>query len=461
MKKMVKSLALMMASIATFSMVACGGNGEGQTSSNELKIFSNDTQTELLLNDALCKAFEKKIEAAEGIDFTYKLQAISDADYNKNILNSVAAKTLPDVIYVADTNVETLAGKGVFENLDPYYTKNNFDFSAYDEAAMDIARTVGKDGAVGSYFAPRTYDQPVIIVNNTLWKQYMGGVAVPTADENWTWTKLVEYLGDIKEGMQTVHGNEASLYYPLDMQKSWSAIYDAFVRSFGGYIYDKNTDKFGLSDVKTQNAMAKLKEMIDNKLMTNVSVGSWFRSGKAVMYIASRSMMSNSWSEDWGLNDISALPIPIYDDAFTGQTNGTSYYSYGSVGYAISARSEKKDLAYKFVEFVLSEEGQTIIANTGKNVPVLKSLQSDAQSSWVNSLDMFKGGDQSAFVFNDYKKDKYVRIPATYARTNNINKTYELTIYSEMMAIMDGLGNYTSMAEFCSNAQGIMERAIG
>ena len=89
---------------------------------------------------------------------------------------------------------------------------------------MDIARTVGKDGAVGSYFAPRTYDQPVIIVNNTLWKQYMGDVAVPTADENWTWTKLVECLGDLKEGMQTVHGNEASLYYPLDMQKQFSVV---------------------------------------------------------------------------------------------------------------------------------------------------------------------------------------------------------------------------------------------
>ena len=461
MKKMVKGLAMVMAMAAAFSTVACGGGGS-TGSANELKIFSNDTQVELLLNDALCKAFETKIEAAEGIDFTYKLQAISDADYNKNILGAVSTKTLPDVIYVADTNVENLAQRGVFENLDPYYELNNFDLSAYDEAALEIARTCGKDGKIGSYFAPRTYDQPVIVVNNDLWKQYMGeDTPVPTADENWTWTKLVECLNSLKTGMQTVHGNEASLYYPLDMQKSWAAIYDAFVRSFGGYIYDKNTDKFGLTDAKTQNAMAKLKTLLDEKLITNVSGGSYFRSKKAVMYIASRSMMSNSWSDDWGISDITALPVPIYDDAFTGQTNGTSYYSYGAVGYAISARSDKKDLAYKFVEFVLSEEGQNIIAATGKNVPVLKSLQADADGVWAKSLNMFKGGDQNAFVFNDYKKTAYTRIPATYARTGNVNKPYELTIYSEMMAIMDGLGNYNSISAFCSDAQGIMERAIG
>jgi ABC-type glycerol-3-phosphate transport system substrate-binding protein len=109
------------------------------------------------------------------------------------------------------------------------------------------------------------------------------------------------------------------------------------------------------------------------------------------MYIASRSMMSNSWSEDWGLNDISALPIPIYDDAFTGQTNGTSYYSYGSVGYAISARSEKKDLAYKFVDWFIGE-GQHWLAEQGYP----SSRISDKQTMMEN----FKYGSNSYVIAN-------------------------------------------------------------
>ena len=160
------------------------------------------------------------------------------------------------------------------------------------------------------------------------------------------------------------------------------------------------------------------------------------------------------------MKKVTALPIPIYDDAFTGQTNGVSYYSYGSVGYALSARSTKKDLAYKFIEFTLSEEGQTIIASAGSSVPVLLSMQDAENALWKESLEYFSC-DQSAFVFIDYKKDMYTRIPATYARTGNPNKLYELTIYTEMEAVMNGMNAYKTIDAFCTNAQGRMERAIG
>ncbi len=459
MKKTARVLTVVMALVAAFTVTGCGGGGTDNP--NELKIFSNDTAVEILLNESLLRAFEAKIEASEGIDFTYNIQAIADADYSRTIMQASSSGILPDVIYVADTNVEGLAQRGVFENLDPYYTSANFDFSAYDEAAFEIARTCGADGKTGAYFAPRTYDQPVILVNNTLWKQYMGeDVPLPTADESWTWTKLVGCLEQLQTAMNEQLGTEATLHYPLDMQKSWSAIYDAFVRSFGGYIYDATTDKFGLTDENTKKAMTKLSELVKANLITDVSGGSYFRSKKAVMYVASRSMLSDSWIDDYDITDVVALPIPIYDDAFTGQTNGISYYSYGSVGYAISAHSAKKDLAYKFVEFVLSEEGQNIIAATGKNVPVLKSLQADMQGTWAQSLVMLNGRDQSAFVFNDYKSSAYTRIPAAYARTGNVNKTYESTIYTDMKTIMDGLGKCNNVDEFCQDAQGVMERAI-
>ena len=88
-------------------------------------------------------------------------------------------------------------------------------------------------------------------------------------------------------------------------------------------------------------------------------------------------------------------------------------------------------------------------------------MQTDENATWKTCLDYLKDVDQSAFDFTDYKKDHYVRIPATFARTKGKDKRYELTVYANVSTVMGSLNNYDSVDAFCSYGQRSIREAIG
>ena len=458
MKRIVKWSALALSMLSFMTVSACGGTNKGGND-NELSLFVRSEVKEISTINQMTKAFQAKKEA-EGQEITIKIKTLSDSTYNKDMLNAIQSKELPDVIYVADEYLENWAMKGTFENLDPYFEQSNFDFSKYDEAAFEISRCVGKQNEKHLYMVPRTYDQPVIALNVDMWRELLGeDRALPVADDTWTWTKLMGIFAELRSAMNAKYGQGSSTYIPMDVQLGWQAFYDPFVRSFGGYVYDANDESVGINSSGSKAAVTKLKTMLDNKYIRAISGGE-FTSGKATMYVISRPYIASDWGEDYDIGNVAFLPIPIYDDAFTGLNGGTSYYAYGSVGFAINSGSKNKELAYEYLEYTLSEEGQSIWSKSGLAVPTLLSMQQDENAEWKKSQAFLTGVDQSAFTFVDYKKDAYTRIPATFARTGNVNKTYESAFYDEVTSVFTTL-DQKSVDTFIGSAQDQLSRFIG
>lgn len=456
MRKMNKVVAIALSALCCGSLFACGGgNGGG---SNELSIFVRNTVKEIATINQMTKAFKEKMKT-EGREITIKIKTLSDATYNRDMLNAIQSRDLPDVIYIADEYLENWAMKGVLENLDPYFQTANFDFSKHDEAAFEISKCVGRNNEEHLYMVPRTYDQPLIALNVDLWEELMGNdVAVPTADETWTWSKLMQIFADMRTAMDEKYGQVSAAYLPMDVQLGWQAFYDPFIRSFGGYVYNAENSSVGMNTQGTKSAVAKLKTMLSNKYIASIS-GNQFVNKKSAMWIISKPYLGSNWEEDYGIDNVAFLPLPIYDSAFTGIENGTSYYAYGSVGFAMNSGSKNKDLAYKYLEFTLSEEGQTIWSQSGLSVPTLLSMQQDENALWKKSYTFLEGVDQSAFTFTDYKKSKYTRIKATYARTGDAQKTYESGFYDEATSIFATLGTKT-VDSFIGTAQDQLTRFI-
>ena len=375
MKKMNKVIAIALSALCCGSMVACNlGDGNEGGGSNELSFFVRNTVKEIATINQMTTAFKEKMQKEEGKEITIKIKTLSDATYNKDMLNAIQSKDLPDVIYITDEYLENWAMKGTLENLDPYFAQSNFDFTKHDDAAFDISKCVGRSNETHLYMVPRTYDQPLFALNVDLWHELMGDdVAIPTADETWTWSKLMGIFESLRSAMDEKYPKDSGTYMPLDAQIGWQAFYDPFIRSFGGYVYEAENEAIGMSAPGTRKAVEKLKTMLDNKYVPPVSTGSYFLGDKAVMFLISRPYVTD-WTEN-GIDNVAFLPIPLYDSAFTGVENGTSYYSYGSVGFAMNSGSKNKDLAYKYLEFTLSEEGQTIWSKSGLAVPTLLSMQ--------------------------------------------------------------------------------------
>ena len=69
----------------------------------------------------------------------------------------------------------------------------------------------------------------------------------------------------------------------------------------------------------------------------------------------------------------------------------------GCTGYAISKQcpEEKRELAWDFLKFVMTEEGQTAFGESGAGVPVLKSMAQDPQAAFRQYL---PGKNHEAFI---------------------------------------------------------------
>ena len=121
---------------------------------------------------------------------------------------------------------------------------------------------------------------------------------------------------------------------------------------------------------------------------------------------------------------------------FPSEINGNSYVACGAVGYGMtsSCAKNKKEIAWKFLSYMFSEEGQEEFSKSGAICPVMKSLLTKEDAEWkkyskvddtafyayperdikVTFLQDFEPAEQHTSIYNNYTymfkdlyKDKY------------------------------------------------------
>ena len=435
MKKIVGFLLAIACTLSSFTLFGCS-NSNGGEDGNTLTVTIEDSNTELSIFTTLKNSFIKKIKEEEGIDITIKKSVFNSASYEKDIGTLIATDSIGDVVYTYDTNCGPLTEKGNFIDLNTMIENDSdFDMSIYDEEILNSAKT--GTGMLG-YF-PRSYDQITLFINRDFFINLGMEEDIPTTEkygenwENWTWDVMLELCAKLRQKID----DPSSPYYstrkyihPLAMDVFYNAVYDSVVKSFGGETVDGKTKTSGFDSASdkyaaTVKAFDFLRSMVEN----NYTPAFWgaFTSGNNAMAFSVRPIVKSCIDAQI---DVCFAPIPKFTKNQTGNDETETYVSYGSSGYAISSSSKNKDLAWKFIKYCVSEEGQRIIGQSGMCVPVIKSQQ-NADGEWTNILEDV---DQSAFVFNGYNK----RL-ATYAR--GVSTATEYNIYSKAQAtIIDRIG---------------------
>ena len=455
-KGFLKILSLLLCVATLFGVCGCVPAGDDSGGGDNTIVIAYKQETaEALLTRKMINAFKAK-KAAEGVNVTVKMFEINLGSYNSEILKQNASNTMADVYHTDDSLAPVWAEKGLFENLDPYFERDNFDFSLYDEMAFNAAK-VYNDSV---YFAPRTYDQAVVILNLDFFNEY--GVTAPTAEE-WNWTKLVETCAALRTA---INAKETPLvaenYFPMDACVSWQPIYSTFVKAFGGYIVDPATDTIGLTESGAVAAFEKIDYLLDEKYFNDPnSPSAYFPNKKAGMYIMSRPTCANF--EANGLTNVAFLPFPVFDAEFTGLSEDKGIMPYGSAGYALCSKSKNKGLAWEFIKFTMSEDGQNIMGENGTNVPIIKSLQTDPDASWIKGIDILKDLDQSAFVFGAEYEEIYERVLGNFGK--GIAPEKESTLYTTLKQQINSINSATykdrSIEYFCSETEKALKTALG
>lgn len=370
--------ALTALALALALAAGCGGAGpagEGASSSLQFLVFGEPE--ELRAYRDIITAF-REVEAGVEVQL---VEASDRSDLIARLSTSIAGGNPPDVFLLNYRFYGQFAAKGalepVAERLD---ASEAFEPEDFYEEALEAFRWKGEQMCL-----PQNVSSLVVYYNRTLFGEE--GVAEP--EPGWQWRDMVEkakLLTLDRDGDGTVD------VYGLGVEPSVIRL-APFVWSNGGELVDdlERPTRFTLDDVRATDAMAEFFALRrvhgvipSEEELESEDDESRFLNGRAAMVLSSRRstpVFRTITDFDW---DVAPLPI-------LGRPAGILH----SDAYCLTAGSDAKDAAWRFVEFALGPEGQRIAAGTGRTVPSLKA---------VANSDAFLGSDAkpaSSRVFLD------------------------------------------------------------
>lgn len=384
MKKVIRlaALVLAIAIMATVGLAGCGANGSAGKTVN--------SKGQVVIRIAVSGG--SGVEAVEDMlrDYASKNKGVAFkqepvvGEYTQKLITQVAAGTAPDLVWVSDTNVRTLASKGVLVDLAPYYKKYKFDSSDMYESMLLCGQYAGKQ-----YMMPRDYNRVVLLYNKNLFDNY--GVAYPK--NGWTWE---EFKTTARKFAKLSNSGKVYLQRGANLQLHWGAAAPQLIYGLGGTIADKvvGGTKANMNTPGTIAAIKELKALADEGAIVNNfknDIGG-YETGKIAMTATSFPTVGGAITSEERKFDSDIVAWPVLPKA--------NYVGCGSSGYAVVKTSKCQEEAAGFAIYVASPAGQKAFSKSGQCVPVLKSLAND--KTWRDTV---PGINYDALMPNDYLVD--------------------------------------------------------
>jgi multiple sugar transport system substrate-binding protein len=345
MKRIMFSLVM----VVVLLLSACGGKTSGKT---ELSFMMWGDPAELEVWNQIVADFQ-----AANPDITVKVE-VSDWDsYWTKLKTLLAAKTPPDMFAIDAPLYLDYQSKGVLLNLQPYLDKNPGMLDGLYPQTLLAYKT-----ADGYFGLPRDFQTIVLFYNKDMFDK--AGLAYPNAD--WTWDDLraaAKKLTLIDAGGKTTqYGFSFDMW---DMEPGWSEA----LWSYGGDILNADHTKTLIGDPAARTAWQLLYDMtfVDKSVPDSTASGQYggdtFLAGVSAMTPLGHWVVPGY--ADAKLN-FDAAPMP------KGPAGRVT--SVNSAGFVIAKGSKHPVQAFEFLKFVLSQDGQTRLAELGFACPVLKAI---------------------------------------------------------------------------------------
>lgn len=315
--------------------------------------------------------------------------------YPEWLRQSFTSGSPPDVFMLAYRDIGRYVTRGIVEPLDGYLGSSTvFDESDFYPAALDAFRNPFLDGN-GLGAIPQNVSSLVVYYNTEMFDAI--GVDRPAA--GWTWDEFAAAASALTldldgDGRIDVHG--------LAFEPSITR-YAPFIWGAGGEVYDdlfvptklmidtpearagiQWLSRLGAAGLNVTPSAAEARQLDDTRR---------FRSGHAAMLIQSRrvtSFLRQNSSISW---DVAPLPV-----------GSAPVNLLHSDGLAMYVGTKDKEAAWAFIEFAMGPIGQTLLAESGRTVPSLRSIaESDAFMKGTSISDTLGFGfrPKNAQVFLD------------------------------------------------------------
>lgn len=329
-----------------------------------------DLQLTIWGSDLDAQVYQQRLDlfTAENPDIKVELVYIP-SDYSQKVQTMIAGGTGPDILQVAE-EVHAYSSKGQIIPLNDFVAADNIDLQARYGETGGLTSAYSMDGNL--YAMPDRGGALILYYNKDMFDQ--AGVAYPTKD--WTWADFLDAAQKL-----TIRDGDAVTQYGF-AAGGWWPWWMSFIYMNGGAVLNAEGQPVvnspeAVEAIQFYNDLVyKYKVAPSPEDYANLGTNSpdpLFAQGKVAM----------STTGFWGIGGLKDAPFN-WDIAplFKNKENATVVF--GS-GFAISKDSENPEAAWKVIEFLTNEAGQTPIVEFKEDAPAnIAVLNSDAflNQSW-------------------------------------------------------------------------------
>ena len=373
---MKKLLSLLLASVLTVSMAACGGAPKettepSQSVPSEAQTTEAPQDVELSFWHAMSGANEAAMQKITD-DFMAQYPHIhvtltnqgNYPDLFDKLMAAAKADQLPNLSQVYSNRLSWYVEKGLTLDLTPYMNDPEIGFTAEDFA--DFPQMFMDDCIWGDaqYAIPFNKSQMVLYYNEEMLNE--AGVAVPTTWDEWTAASEKLTKDTDGDGDPDVYGTVFANNLSTDIAP--------WLKQAGGATMSEETNELFFDTPETKEAISFLNNMFQNQTArfanedkySNVPV----QQGRAAMCVASTSALPSIEEGTMDGITIKAAALPGY------KTDDQLFYGTNVAAFKSGSEAEHEAM-WLYLKFLTSTENTAYFASQTGYIPVRKSAQND------------------------------------------------------------------------------------
>lgn len=347
---------------------------------------------------------------------TFNMSYVSVDNYVSAVGQQQLAETLPDIVWSNSPDFYDLVESETFIDLAPYMKANEMADTVYTyrDANGQPSKFSSEDffteffdmGAMDgkNYVVPRSCDTVITFLNTDILTK--AGVdldpATTKVKNGWTWDDFMQVCAQVRSWMDQ---NGMASNYVIDANlTSWLSVCYPMLISYGAEVIDEE-GKVAIDSEATRQCLEMVAEMVEKRYINDSTVATTgsYDNGKSAMLFQSASV--SLYAERLALKgkvDLVSFPLITVDN--------TPKIGAGIAGYAINAASENKEIAWAFLTYLLSYEGQQKMALNGLNLASIRQDLADYKTAnWGKGYETL---NLSAYTYgSEYKisTDFFVR----------------------------------------------------
>ena len=347
---------------------------------------------------------------------TFNMSYVSVDNYVSAVGQQQLAETLPDIVWSNSPDFYDLVESETFIDLAPYMKANEMADTVYTyrDANGQPSKFSSEDffteffdmGAMDgkNYVVPRSCDTVITFLNTDILTK--AGVdldpATTKVKNGWTWDDFMQVCAQVRSWMDQ---NGMASNYVIDANlTSWLSVCYPMLISYGAEVIDEEGN-VAIDSEATRQCLEMVAEMVEKRYINDSTVATTgsYDNGKSAMLFQSASV--SLYAERLALKGkVDLVSFPLIT------VNNTPKIGAGIAGYAINAASENKEIAWAFLTYLLSYEGQQKMALNGLNLASIRQDLADYKTAnWGKGYETL---NLSAYTYgSEYKisTDFFVR----------------------------------------------------